>query len=46
MRRPSRTEMYAEMAALARAFHWSPDTVLSLEHAERRRWLASFREPA
>jgi hypothetical protein len=43
MTRPSRTELYAEMASLAQAFHWPLDTVLDLEHSTRRRWLAEAR---
>lgn len=39
MTRPSPAQMYAEMAGLAHALHWSLDTVLDLEHADRRRFL-------
>jgi hypothetical protein len=31
--------MYAEMARLALRFGWPRDTVLDLEHRERRRWI-------
>ena len=32
--------LYAEMGALATAFAWSRDSLMALEHAERRRWVA------
>jgi hypothetical protein len=38
--RPSPPELYAEMARLAHQYHWPLDTVLDLEHADRRRFLA------
>ena len=31
--------LYEEVAFVAYYFHWSHDEVLSLEHAERRRWV-------
>lgn len=31
-------QLYAEMAFLAYHFHWSHGEVMSLEHAQRRRW--------
>jgi hypothetical protein len=31
-------EMYGEMAFIAHHFHWSSETLLTMEHAERRRW--------
>lgn len=31
--------LYEEVAFVAYHFHWPPDAVLSLEHAERRRWV-------
>jgi hypothetical protein len=31
-------ELYGEMAFIAAHFHWSRDSLLQLEHAERRRW--------
>lgn len=33
------SELYKEVAFLAYHFHWSPDAVLNLEHADRRRWV-------
>jgi hypothetical protein len=30
--------LYEEMAFIALHFHWARAEVLSLEHAERRRW--------
>ncbi|WP_261205284.1 DUF6760 family protein [Laspinema sp. D2d] len=32
--------MYQEVATIAFHFHWSLDEILSLEHGERRRWIA------
>jgi hypothetical protein len=40
MTRPSQRELFAEMARLASSLHWSLDTVLDLEHADRRGFLA------
>jgi hypothetical protein len=40
MTRPSPPELFAEMARLAHSFHWQLDTLLDLEHADRRRFLA------
>ena len=31
--------LYREVAFVAYHFHWSAESVLSLEHAERRRWV-------
>ena len=31
--------LYEEVAFLAYHFHWAPEDVLNLEHAERRRWV-------
>ena len=31
-------EYYGEMAFIAHHFHWSSETLLTMEHAERRRW--------
>lgn len=31
--------IYEEVAFLAYHFHWPPDALLNLEHAERRRWV-------
>jgi hypothetical protein len=39
---PSPREMYAEMATLALRFGWARETVLDLEHRERRRWIAEI----
>jgi len=39
MRRPSPHELLAEAAELAYHFHWSLDTILDLEHPDRRRFL-------
>jgi hypothetical protein len=39
MTRPSPPELFAEMARLSYALHWPLDTVLDLEHADRRRFL-------
>jgi hypothetical protein len=43
MTRPSPPQLFAEMADLAHRFHWSLDTLLDLEHADRRRFLADAR---
>lgn len=40
MTRPSPPVVLAETAALAHAFHWSLDSILDLEHADRRRFLS------
>jgi hypothetical protein len=39
MTRPSPHELLAEAAELAYHFHWSLDTILDLEHADRRLFL-------
>ncbi|WP_338076302.1 DUF6760 family protein [Chlorogloeopsis fritschii] len=31
--------MYEEVAFVAYHFHWSAETILNLEHGERRRWV-------
>ena len=31
-------ELYGEMAFIAHHFHWSSESLLTMEHAERRRW--------
>jgi hypothetical protein len=31
--------LYEEVAFVAYHFHWSPEVILNLEHAERRRWV-------
>jgi hypothetical protein len=40
MTRPSPRELFAEMASLGQSLHWPLDTLLDLEHADRRRFLA------
>jgi hypothetical protein len=40
MRGPSPNEALLETARLAYHFHWSLDTILDLEHADRRLFLA------
>ena len=40
MRRPSPDLLLGETACLAHRFHWPLDTILDLEHADRRRFLA------
>jgi hypothetical protein len=40
MTRPSPHELIAEAAELAFHFHWPLDTILDLEHRDRRRFLA------
>jgi hypothetical protein len=39
MRRPSPHELLAEAAELAYHFHWPLDTILDLEHEDRRQLL-------
>jgi hypothetical protein len=39
MRRPSPHELFAEVARLAHHLHWPLDTLLDLEHRDRRRFL-------
>jgi hypothetical protein len=39
MMRPSPERLLAEAAKLAHHFHWQLDTILDLEHADRRRFL-------
>jgi len=39
MSRPSPRTLYAEAARLAHHFHWQLDTILDLEHRDRRRFL-------
>jgi len=40
MSRPSPEELLEETARLAYHFHWPLETILDLEHADRRRFLA------
>ena len=39
MMRPSPPELLEETARLAYHFHWPLDTILDLEHADRRKFL-------
>ena len=39
MTRPSSSELMEEAARLAYHFHWPLDTILDLEHADRRKFL-------
>jgi len=39
MTRPSREALLSETARLAYHLHWPLDTILDLEHADRRRFL-------
>jgi hypothetical protein len=39
MTRPSRDELLSETARLAYHLHWPLDTILDLEHGDRRRFL-------
>jgi hypothetical protein len=39
MTRPSPHELFTETARLARTFHWPLETILDLEHADRRSFL-------
>jgi len=34
--------LYEEVAFIAYHFHWPPDSILDLEHAERRHWVAEI----
>ena len=40
MTRPSPEDLLAETARLAFHFHWTLDSILDLEHPDRRRFLA------
>jgi hypothetical protein len=40
MTRPSAEQLLSETARLAYHVHWPLDTILDLEHADRRRFLA------
>jgi hypothetical protein len=44
--RPSPHELYAEMAGLAHHFHWPLETLLDLEHRDRRRFLTEAHDLA
>jgi hypothetical protein len=39
MTRPSPHELFAEAAELAYHFHWPLETILDLEHPDRRRFI-------
>jgi len=39
MTRPSPEQLLAEAARLAHQFHWPLDTILDLEHPDRRRFI-------
>ena len=39
MTRPSPHELFTETARLAHSLHWPLETILDLEHADRRRFL-------
>ncbi len=39
MTRPSPDSLFAEAARLAQVFHWSLDSILDLEHRDRRAFL-------
>ena len=39
MTRPSPRELFAETARLAHSLHWPLETILDLEHADRRSFL-------
>jgi hypothetical protein len=39
MSRPSPSQLLEETARLAYHFHWPLDTILDLEHADRRKFL-------
>jgi hypothetical protein len=40
MTRPSPEQLLSETARLAYRLHWPLDTILDLEHSDRRRFLA------
>lgn len=44
MTRPSPQRLFAEMASLAERYHWSLDSLLDMEHGDRRRFLEAGRE--
>ena len=37
-------DLYREMSFISYYFHWSQDEVMSLEHAERRKWCREISE--
>jgi hypothetical protein len=34
--------LHEEVAFVAFHFHWPPDQIMNLEHADRRRWVAEI----
>lgn len=34
--------VHEEVAFVAFHFHWPPDQIMNMEHAERRRWVAEI----
>jgi hypothetical protein len=34
--------LYEEVAFIAYHFHWSAESVMQMEHADRRRWVAEI----
>lgn len=46
MTRPSPEDLLGETARLAHYFHWSLETILDLEHRDRRRFLSEAGEIA
>ncbi|GGO94469.1 hypothetical protein GCM10012280_49430 [Wenjunlia tyrosinilytica] len=34
--------LYEEVAFIAYHFHWPPESVMNLEHADRRRWVSEI----
>jgi len=34
--------LHEEVAFVAFHFHWPPDQIMSMEHAERRRWVSEI----
>ena len=42
MSRPSPGELFREAAVLAHGFGWNLDTILDLEHSDRRRFVGEL----
>ncbi len=36
------SKLYEEVAFIAYHFHWSAESVMQMEHADRRRWVAEI----
>ena len=34
--------LYEEVAFVAYHFHWPPEAIMNMEHADRRRWVAEI----